>query len=150
MRTRRLGMGTPYTVAGMLVRLLDRLVPPNHHTDPIRTRKGRLLVGVLLLLCLPLPGFFVIQALQAQWLLLGLSVTALLLFGALLVIFRVTGQRVLVTQLLLMVGSLAVLAASWQTGGLRAPALSNLPVTAMLAFVLIGPRWGYVWTGPDL
>ena len=123
MRTRRLGMGTPYTVAGMLVRLLDRLVPPNHHTDPIRTRKGRLLVGVLLLLCLPLPGYLVLHLIRGRWPLLGLTLVSLLLFSSLLALFRVTGRRVLVTQLLLMVGSLAVLAASWQTGGLRAPAL---------------------------
>jgi signal transduction histidine kinase/CheY-like chemotaxis protein len=113
--------------------------------DPLETRRARLLVGLLLMLVLPLPLFTAAWAAAGLWGMAVLSGVILVLFAGVMVFYQRTGKRVAVTQFVLISGTLGILGTCLQSGGLEAVVTPYLCLVPLLAFVLISPRWGWIW-----
>ena len=127
--------------------IVDSLVPPSGRSDPAELQRGRLLVGLLLVLLIPMPVFVGNHVVAGRWVLAGISALTLGVELLVLVLHRLTGARHAVTHLLLAAGSISMVASALGSGGLLSPVTPVLMLVPLLAFVLVTARWGYVWTG---
>lgn len=128
-----------------IIKVVDSLVFPEHLLDPVLSWQGRLLVGLNLLVLCPLPVFIAIQGLYGNTQMVVISAITLVFCSAVLVMYRYTGRRVLITQFWLILGAGALLATLMHSGGLHSVIMAYLMVLPVMAFVLIDRFWGYVW-----
>lgn len=125
---------------------LDRFLPETELEDPIRLRRGRLLVGLLLLATVPQPLFIAHYALSENLPMVGSSALFCSLFTVLIVLYKRLGVA-LVTHLLLLVGTVGIFVLVVQTGGLYSFVAPYTAVMPMMAVTMLDRRWGMVWGG---
>lgn len=128
-----------------LFAVIDYWIPSDHHQNPIQLRQSRLLVGLILLICSPLPIFMPIHVMTGQYVVLALTLLMVVSFGSMLVYIRRTGNSHMVTQLLLVIGLVGVVVTALQANGIHSVVASYLVVMPIIAFVMLSRRWGALW-----
>ena len=124
---------------------VDRLVPARQRDNPIDMRRGRLLIGLLLVAAVPMPVFILTNLFAQRWFLVAICTAVLIVFSSLIAIYRVTGRHGAVTHIMLSLGLAGVVGSIVQTGGIYSLAAPFVLVLPVMAFALVGVRWGHVW-----
>jgi len=134
----------------LLTHIVDRFIPARIRRDRDEWHRGRLLIGLLLLLGVPMPVFLLAHLVRGDVPMAVITAGAVLFEVVIIGAYMATGARRLLTQLLLVSGSLAIVYVSSTTGGLTSPVTPILAVLPLLSFVLVSPRWGLAWGGVAL
>ena len=129
----------------MRLGFLDRLIPASSRDDVETYHQGYLLVAACFLTGLFSLGYTLIGLYAGFWASVFTQGLISLMFFALPPLFRYSGSVGLVSHLFLLAGTIAVVVATYFSGGLEVlPWLAVVPITGTL---LAGRRAGWIWTG---
>lgn len=130
----------------VLVQALMTLVPPERRGDAIDSRRSLLLVVMLLLVIVTTPVGSLEQLRTGAWGLLVVSVSTVVVFSSILIGYRLVGNHVVASRLLLGLGMCGIVSAAWLSGGVLGPVAPMLIAIPLVAIALLPGREGGAWT----